>query len=301
MERSEPVRAEGEKRWLVPAALLTVYLVWGSTYFAIGRALESYPPFLMASARFVVAGSLLLGVLRLRGAPRITARQWRSAAIVGLLLLAGGNGGVVYAQQSVASGLAAVLVASVSLWSALFGGLFGTWPTLRQWLGVAVGLVGLVLLNLGGDLRGNSVGVAALLFAAMSWAFGSVWSRKLDLPEGALSSAAHMICGGLALLVLALLHGEQLPRHVTLSATLALGYLVVFGSLLGFSAYVFLIRHTSPALSTSYAYVNPVVAVLLGVTLGAERIGLGTVGALAVILSGVALVALPSRWRATRR
>ena len=290
----------GRARWLVPAALLAVYLVWGSTYYAIRVALEGYPPFLMGGVRFVLAGGLLFLGMRLRGAPGLTARQWGLAAAVGTLLFGVGNGGVVYAEQTVASGLTAILIASVSLWATLFGGLFGTWPTRRQWLGLGVGMTGLFLLNLGGDLQGNTTGVVVLLVASMSWAFASVWSRRLALPAGLQASAAYMLGGGLSLLLMAVLHGERLPHPVNPTATLALGYLVLFGALVGFTAYMFLVQHTSPVVATSYAYVNPVVAVLLGVTLGAEQIGRGTLGALAVVLGGVALVALPQRRNAPR-
>jgi drug/metabolite transporter (DMT)-like permease len=285
-------RTEDSARWLVPAALLTVYIVWGSTYFAIKLVLESFPPFLMAGARFIVAGALLFGICRVRGEPVPTFRQWRAALLVGLLLLVCGNGLVVFAQRSVASGLAAILIASVSLWATLFSGLFGLWPTLRQWAGIAVGMSGLVVLNLGSDLRGNPVGVGMLLLAAMSWAFGSVLSRRLDLPPGAMASACEMLCGGVVMLVLGAVRGELIPQTATTSAVLAFLYLTLFGSLLAFSAYVLLLKRASAAVATSYGYVNPVVAVLLGVGFGGERIGTQTVVALGVILSGVALVAL---------
>lgn len=299
LERTANPAATGDTgRWLLPASLVTVYVVWGSTYFAIRLALESFPPFLMAAVRFLCAGALLYGLARLRGEPAPTRAQWLNSAKVGALLLAGGNGLVVFAEQYVASGLAAILIASVSLWATLFGGLFGAWPTRRQWVGIAIGLGGLTLLNVGADLRGNTLGIAALLLAAVSWAFGSVWSRRLSLPSSAMASAAEMLAGGVLLLGITAVRGERLSHAPSLSATLALAYLVLFGSILAFSAYVLLIRRASPAVATSYAYVNPVVAVLLGVSFGGEHIGPLTIVALAIILSGVALVALkpkPSR------
>ncbi|HLL53979.1 MAG TPA: EamA family transporter, partial [Myxococcaceae bacterium] len=161
-----------------------------------------------------------------------------------------------------------------------------------QWAWIAVGLSGLVLLNLGSDLRGNPLGVGMLLLAAMSWAFGSVLSRRLDLPPGAMASACEMLCGGAVMLVLGGVRGELIPQTATTSAVLAFLYLTLFGSLLAFSAYVLLLKRASAAVATSYGYVNPVVAVLLGVGFGGEQIGAQTVVALAIILSGVALVAL---------
>jgi drug/metabolite transporter (DMT)-like permease len=282
-----------ESRWLVPAALLIVYVVWGSTYFGIRLALESLPPFLMAGFRFLVAGAVLFALSRARGEPLPTKVQWVSGLKVGALLPLVGNGGVVFAEQYVASSLAAIIIATVSLWATLFSGLFGKWPDRRQWAGIALGLIGVAVLNLDGELRGSPLAAGVLFFSAAGWAFGSVWSKRLDLPKGAMSSAVQMVCGGLLLLVVALVKGERLVQVPTATSLAALGYLIVFGSLLGFSAYTFLIRRTSAAVATSYAYVNPIVAVLLGVGFGAEKVSPNLLIALVVILAGVALVALP--------
>jgi len=280
-------------RWQVPVALAIVYVVWGSTYFAIRVALQGgFTPFVMAGVRFLVAGGLLFALARLRGEPIPTRVQWINAAKMGLLLLVCGNGLVVTAEQWVASGLTAVLIASVTLWSTLFEGLLGTWPNRRQWLGLAVGLSGIVLLNVNAELRGSALGVGLLLFSAAAWAFGSVWSRKWDLPKGAMASAAEMLTGGAVLATLAFLHGERLPAAPSQASVLAVLYLILFGSIVAFSAYLVLIRRASSAVSTSYAYVNPAVAVLLGVTFGAEQISPLTFAALGVILSGVVLVAM---------
>jgi drug/metabolite transporter (DMT)-like permease len=271
-------------------ALLAIYLVWGSTYLAIRVALEGLPPFLMAGARFLVAGGMLFVVLWLRGAPAPTARQWRSAALVGGLLLVGGNGGVVVAEQWVASGLAALGVAAVALWSALFAGVWGQWPRRLEWVGLAMGFAGVAILNLGGSLRASPAGAVVLLAATVSWAFGSMWSRHLELPPDLMSPAAQMLAGGALLLVVSALSGEELPATVALRPLLALAYLVVFGSWVGFSAYLFLLRRVRPAVATSYAYVNPVVAVFLGVAAAGERITPTEWLAMPVILAGVALV-----------
>jgi drug/metabolite transporter (DMT)-like permease len=278
-------------------ALLSLYIIWGSTYLAIRIALEGFPPFFMAGVRFLAAGALMYGFLRLRGTPNPTRRQWGGAALVGGLLLVGGNGGVVFAEQWVASGVAALGVGAVPLWAALFAGLWGNWPQRREWVGIALGLVGLVLLNLDGDMRANPWGAVFLIGATMSWALGSVWARRLPLPPGAMASAAEMIAGGAILLLIALVTGEHVPA--TLPGARPLGaviYLAIFGSIIAFSAYGYLLRNVRPAVATSYAYANPVVAVLLGAVVASERITPLTLGAMAIILLAVAIVtSKPSR------
>jgi drug/metabolite transporter (DMT)-like permease len=287
--------APAEHRWLVPLALVSLYLVWGSTYLAIRFALESWPPFLLAAIRFAFAGSLMYAWLRLRGVAPPSRRQWRNAAIVGTLLLLGGNGLVCYAEQSVSSGIAAVAVASMPLFAALFNGLYGEWPQRRELLGLMIGFSGVVVLNLGSTLSGSRIGALALVCAAALWAFGSAWSRRQDMPAGPMNTAAQMLCASLALGLTAGLSGEHLPAHPSLHATLAIGYLAIFGSIIGFSSYVFLLRNVRPALSTSYAYVNPPVAVLFGVMLGGEHVGPVDLAGMAVILLGVAIVILSRR------
>jgi len=277
----------------VVGSLLALYLIWGSTYLAIRFALAGFSPFLMAGLRFVLAGVPMYAFLRLRGAPNPTRTQWGGAALAGSLLLVGGNGGVVFAEQWVASGLAALGVATMPLWAALFAGLWGQWPSRREWIGIGLGLVGVALLNLNSDLRGNSWGAIFLLGAPICWALGSVWSRRLPLPPGAMSSAAEMVVGGVVLLGIAALTGERLPA--TLPGIRPLGaliYLAVFGSIIAFSAYGYLLRHVRPTVATSYAYANPVVAVALGAALAGEPITPLTLAAMAVILAAVALVTL---------
>jgi drug/metabolite transporter (DMT)-like permease len=279
-----------KRGWLVVLSLLAVYVVWGSTYLAIRVALEGFPPFLMASVRFLLAGAVLYLVLRLRGVPGPRRHQWGSAALVGGLLLLGGNGGVVFAEQWVASGLAALGVATVALWSAIFAGLWGQWPRRLEWVGLAVGFAGVALLNLEGNLRASPAGAVALLVATTSWALGSMWSRHLDLPPGLMASAAQMLAGGGLLLLASVAVGEHVPRAVPARPLLALAYLVVFGSWVGFTAYLYLLRRVRPAVATSYAYVNPVIAMALGVAFAGERITLSEWVAMPVILGGVALV-----------
>lgn len=287
-------------RVLVPLALLAVYLVWGSTYLAIRIALESWPPFTMAAIRFLVAGALLYAFLRWRGMASPTRPQWINAAITGTLLLGLGNGLVCYAQQSVASGLAAVAVAGMPLFAAIFAGLYGHWPRKLEWLGLAVGFAGVILLNLGAGMSAAPLGALALVAAAASWAFGSVWSRRRDMPPAAMNTATQMLCGGGMLTLGAQLAGERLPASPGAGATLALLYLIVFGSLVAFSAYLYLLEHVRPLLATSYAYVNPPVAVLLGAAFAGEAVHAGDLLAMAIILAGVALITLTRQKAAAR-
>lgn len=297
-ERS-PMTLAKNPRVLVPLALLAVYLVWGSTYLAIRIALESWPPFTMAAIRFLIAGGVLYAFLRWRGMAAPTRAQWFNAAFTGTLLLGLGNGLVCYAEQSVASGLAAVAVAGMPLFAAIFAGLYGQWPRRMEWLGLAVGFAGVILLNLGAGMSAAPLGALALVTAAAAWAFGSVWSRRRDMPPAAMNTAAQMLCGGAVLTVGALLAGERLPASPTLGATLALVYLIVFGSLVAFTAYLYLLQTVRPLLATSYAYVNPPVAVLIGAWLGGETIHVGEVVAMAIILAGVALITLTKSRTAT--
>jgi drug/metabolite transporter (DMT)-like permease len=277
-------------RLLIPLSLFALYIIWGSTYLGIRYALESYPPFLLAGVRFLIAGVLLFGFLRLRGITAPSARQWRNAAITGVLLLGFGNGMVCFAEQRVSSGIAAVAVASMPLFAALFSSLYGERPTRREGLGLAIGFIGVVVLNLGNGLSASRLGAAALLLAAMCWAFGSVWSKRQDMPQGPMNTAAQMLCASVALIIVALLAGERLPAHPTERATLATGYLIVFGSIIAFSAYLYVLKHVRPALATSYAYVNPPVAVLFGLLLVGEHVGPYDLAGMAIILLGVGVI-----------
>lgn len=286
-----------DPRVLVPLCLLALYFIWGSTYLGIRFALESYPPFLLAGLRFVAAGAALYGFLRWRGVAPPTRCQWRNAAITGLLLLGMGNGLVCFAQERVSSGIAAVAVSSMPLFAAAFGGLYGQWPSRREAVGLLVGFAGVVVLNLGSGLSGERIGAIALLLAAASWAFGSVWSRRQDMPAGPMNTAAQMLCASVALLLVGFGTGERLPAEPTVKATLALGYLAVFGSIVAFSAYLYLLRHARPTVATSYAYINPPVAVLFGVALAGESVGPFDLVGMAVILAGVAIITLSGQRR----
>jgi drug/metabolite transporter (DMT)-like permease len=284
-----PTETSRDNLWL-PLCMFALYIIWGSTYLAIRVALQSYPPFLLAGCRFASAGVLLLSALRLRGVALPTARQWRNAAFTGILLLGFGNGLVCYAEQSVSSGISAVAVASMPLFAALFAGLYGEWPSRRETLGLLIGFVGVAVLNLGSSLSASRLGAIALLVAAAAWAFGSVWSRRQDMPAGPMNTAAQMLCGSGALLVVGFAGGETLPHHPSLHATLGAAYLVVFGSLIAFSAYLYVLKHARPALATSYAYVNPPVAVLFGVLLLGEKVGPFDLVGMTIILVGVVTI-----------
>ncbi len=284
-------------RVLVPLALLGVYLIWGSTYYAIRVAVAEYPPFLMAAVRFLLAGALMYAVLRWRGVAAPTRHQWTNCFVSGSLLLGLGNGLVCYAEQTVASGIAAVAVASVGLFMAIFAGLYGQWPNRLEWLGLIAGFIGVVVLNVGGELRGSPLGAGALVIATIAWAFGSVWSKHQDMPHPAMSAAAQMLGGSVTLGLIALLRSEHLTVMPSLNATLALAYLMIAGSLLGFSAYIYLLHHARPALASSYAYVNPPVAVLVGVALGGESVRTLDIAGMVVILAGVVAITLAKNKR----
>ncbi|HEX7814417.1 drug/metabolite exporter YedA [Dyella sp.] len=285
---------------LLPMALFALYVIWGSTYLGIRFALESYPPFLMAGIRFLVASTLLFGFLKLRGTALPSLRQWRNAGITGVLLLGMGNGLVCFAEEHVSSGIAAVAVACVPLFVALFAGMYGEWPSRPEIIGLVVGFLGVIVLNLGGSLSGSPTGALVLIIASMSWAFGSAWSRKQDMPSGPMNTAVQMLCASVALLVTGAVTGEHLPSHPTVHATLALAYLVVFGSLIAFSAYLYLLRHARPAVASSYAYVNPPVAVLFGALLANEHVRLLDVAGMGIILAGVATITLARTRRRPR-
>ena len=273
-------------------ALLALYLIWGSTYLGISIAIESIPPLLMIGVRFIVAGGILYLYLRLRGVPNPSRSQWLGSTAVGILLIGGGMGGVATAEQWVPSGVAAVCIATAPLWISLFAGLWGRWPVRSEWLGLGLGFVGVILLNLGSGLWASPLGAIILLISPMCWAFGSAWSHHLQLPSGLMASAAQMLIGGIFVTIIGLILGQRITSMPTMQSLLALFYLITFGSLIAFSAYGYVLRRVRPALATSYAYVNPVVAVCLGVALAGEIVTVLTIVAMVVILVGVALLSL---------
>lgn len=290
--------ASSTSRLAVGLALFSLYVIWGSTYLAMRVAMEGFGPFTMAAIRFLVAGVVMLTIARARGEALPTRVQWRNALLIGTLLLACGNGGVAFAEQTVSSGLAALMVSAMPLWMALFAGLWGRWPATKDWVGLVLGFGGIVLLNLGSELRGSPGGVAALMFATAAWAFGSLWSRRLDLPKGMMAPGAEMFTAGFVLLVLSAVHGERLPTVIPGRAIAALAYLVVFGSLVAYTAYLYLLARVPAPVASSYAYVNPLVALVLGAALGGERLPHALLIAVPLILTAVALVLRPAPARA---
>ncbi len=287
-------------------AFAAVYVLWGSTYLAIRFAVATLPPFLMAGTRHLVAGAVLYPLARLRSRERPTQANWSAAALMGALLLLGGNGGVSWAEQTVPSGVTALLVATVSLWMVLLDWLRpgAVLPGVRVFAGLVLGFTGLALLvgpsKLTGSGRVDPVGATVLLLASLSWATGSIASRRLQLPHAPLlGTAMQSLTGGGLLILFGLLSGQGTRLHWgpgSLRSLLALGYLIVFGSLLGFSAYTWLLRVTSPARVATYAYVNPVVAMFLGWGLAGEQPTRRTLAAAAVIIAAVVLV-ITSRQR----
>ena len=286
------------------AAFAAVYLIWGSTYLGIVYAIKSIPPFLMAGLRFAVAGAVLFALVQWRAPAKATRRQWLNAALVGLLLLVMGNGLVVWAEKRIPSSVAALLVTTEPIWVVLL-----VWLQTRRaprglvWAGLALGAGGVLLLVgpgvLGSLGQTDLWGALAVLLATMGWATGSVLASRADLPQnGVRTSAMQMLCGGAAMLLLSVGRGEWVAfrwQAVLPESWLAWGYLTVFGSLVAFSAYGFLTRHVSPSLAATYAYVNPLIAVALGVWLAHEPFTLGTAEAGALMIGGVVLISISQR------
>lgn len=291
-------------RWKVVVAFLAVYVVWGSTYLAIRFAIETLPPFLMAGVRFLVAGGVLFAWARLSGAPWPSWAQWRSAVLIGGMLLLGGNGGVVWAERTVPSGVAALLVASEPLWIVLLDWLppRPARPTGRVLAGIGVGFAGVVLLIApweAGAAAVDPVGAIVIVLAAASWAAGSLYSRRAELPRSPLlSTGTQMLAGGALLTLTGLGAGEAArfdPAAVSLGSVAALAYLVVFGSLVAFTAYVWLMRHVAAPKVATYAYVNPVIALFLGWWLADEPLGFRSLLAAAIIVGSVVVIVSESR------
>jgi drug/metabolite transporter (DMT)-like permease len=302
MNRSKMVSPSTLSIW---AAMLAVYVVWGSTYLAIRFSIQTIPPFLMAGIRFLIAGGLLFAWRRLRGDPAPTMRQWRSSAIVGMLMLLGGNGGVVWAEQRVVSGIAALMVGSSPLWMVLIDALRrrkhpgAHRPGWISVVGVLLGFAGIAVLVSPSELAGmhgqvDPVGAAVLTLAAFLWAAGSLYSRNAELPSSPLlGTSMEMLTGGAALLAVGSLTGEWSqfhPASFSTSSLLGFGYLVFFGSLVGYSAYTWLLRVAPTTLVSTYAYVNPIVAIFIGNLLAAEPLSLRVLIAALVIVGAVALI-----------
>jgi drug/metabolite transporter (DMT)-like permease len=286
------------KIWI---ALLTIYIVWGSTYLAIRFAVETIPPFFMAGTRFLLAGSILYIWRRSAGDPAPTRGQWLRASGVGLLLLLGGNGLVSLAEQNVASGIAALIIGSVPLWMTTIEALRpgGIRPNILGILGLLVGFGGIALLVAPSLLNGNPaashpLGIVTLLFAAFFWSLGSIYSRQARLPDSSLlSTSMEMLAGAAGLYLVGTLAGEWrllVPANVSARSGLSLLYLVLFGSMVGFTAYAWLLRSAPVSLVATYAYVNPVVAIVLGSLLAQETLTVHVLISALIIIGSVVLI-----------
>jgi drug/metabolite transporter (DMT)-like permease len=276
-------------------SLAAVWIIWGSTYLAIKIGLETLSPFVMQCARFIVASSVLAVVAVRSGSPRPTRVQVRNAAMIGLFLLIGGLGMVTLAEKrGVGTGLVATLIAVQPMLTALWAGIWGTWPGRREWIGMLVGVAGVGVLVSDGGLQATGAGLALMCVACCSWSFGSALSRRVDLPVGAWVSAVEMGAAAVAFALLALVRGEHVGVP-SLRSGLALGYLMLFGSVIAFSAFTWLLGHVKTSLALTYAFVNPVIAVALGALVEDERLSVHLVIALPIILVGVALVTRAGR------
>ena len=276
----------------IAIALASVYILWGSTYLAIRFALESYPPFLLGAIRMALAGAIMYAVLRARGEARPTGKQWRTLWVLSIWMVLLSNGLVNLAETEVGSGLAAIAVASMPLFAGVFAMLRGRHPSKIEWVGLVVGFLGVLWLNAGSALSSSTLGLVCLIIAPIAWAWGSIWSRDQDLPGPFMSAAGQMLTGSVWMLLAALVTGERFDGMPSGGATAAMLYLVVAGSIFGFTAYIWLLHHVRPALATSYAYVNPPIAVLFGALLAGERFTAHDLGAMAVILAGVVIITL---------
>ncbi|TGD81657.1 drug/metabolite exporter YedA [Hymenobacter wooponensis] len=294
-------------------AFAALYIIWGSTYLGIRFAIDSIPPLLMAGTRYATAGALLYGYMRWKGEPAPTRQGWFTALIIGTCLLAFGNGGVTLGEQYIPSGLTALLVATVPMFLAVLGWWSGlaSRPAPLVAVGLALGLGGVYLLARTPGvshvaLPGHEgLGTALVLIAALVWAIGSLYSKKHQpAPSPFVSGGMQMLCGGLVMLVVGLIKGEAAGfelAHVTTKSWVAYAYLVTFGSIVAFTAYIWLLRVVEPAIAGTYAFVNPVVAVLLGWAFAGEQLNAGMLGGAALIVVAVALVVLGGRKASTPR
>ena len=298
------------KRSVVIIAFAALYLIWGSTYLGIRFSIETIPPFLMAGARFVLAGMIMYAVAWSQGIGESNWRNWRTSVIIGACLLLGGNGGVTISEKYIESGLAALIVAIVPIYIVLLGWLTGMAPrpTPVMWMGLAGGFLGVGTL-FGSGLhvqstagRNPAIGISILLVTSFIWSAGSLYSRVAKHAASPfLTAAQQMICGGILLLVAGIITGE-LPRyHPGSVSLLSLGsfiYLVLIGAVVGYTAYIWLLRHCDPAKVATYAYVNPIVAVLLGTLFAGETVTVRTLIAAALIIGSVALIITAQQLRA---
>jgi drug/metabolite transporter (DMT)-like permease len=274
---------------MIGACLLAVYVIWGTTYFAIKVGVAEVAPFFLVGTRFVVAGGALMIAQMLRAQRMPTRHQWRNAALLGFLLLVVGNGGVSVAERWVSSGATVALISVMPLATALWSGALGQWPRRWEWLAIGLGAIGAAVMLMGRDLHGSLSGTALILLATTCWSLGTVLSRRLDLPHGPTGFGAEMLSAGIIALMLSAALGEHWAAPTEPKVWWAWGYLVVFGSLIAFSAYRYVVERVSPTLAATYAYVNPPVALFVGWWLGNESFSANVLVGLPIVLGAVAL------------
>jgi drug/metabolite transporter (DMT)-like permease len=281
------LRNSAARGWLVPLSLFCVYVIWGTTYYALKVGLEGTGPYFLIGTRFAVAGGLTMAWLRLRGEPLPSARQWRGAALLAFLLLVVSLGNVTVAEKWVTSGATVALVSLVPLAVALWSVAFGSRPKPLEWTAIVLGAAGTLVMVMGEDLRARPLGTILILVAIASWSLGTVLSRRIETPPGTMGFAAEMLAGGIMALILSGIFRESWTFAASARVWWAWGYLVVFGSLIAFCAYRYLVDEVSPTLATSYAYVNPLVGLLVGWALGHERISANVLLGLPIVLASV--------------
>lgn len=282
-------------------ALMSLYLFWGGTYLGMKFAIQSIPPFLMAGLRFSIAGWILYIAFRLKGEKNPSKEEWKNAGIVGALLLLGGNGVVAWAEQQVPSSIASVLIATVPIWIIAFTSIGAKKiPSIGSILGIVLGLSGISILvwnsSTGSSQTSNIFGMSAIIFASISWSAGSMYSRKAKLPSSPLlSTGLQMIVGGMLLLIVAAFHGDYRgfhPTYISTQSWIAMGYLILFGSLIAYTSYIWLIKNAEPSVVSTYAFVNPIVAVFLGWLLAGEKIGVNSFVAAGLIIIAVIIITI---------
>ncbi len=278
-----------DRRW-VPLALAAVYLIWGSTYFAMRVAVEAIPPFFMAGVRFLAMGLVMVLVLRARGAAWPTVKEWRAAAPVALFMFVLGNGTVAMAEKRISSGVAAVVCGTMPLWAAALGRFAGEKTSAREWAGIGLGFLGVAVLSFGAELRADLLSTVLILIAPFAWAIGSLVARRAPMAKGPMAAATQMLVGGAVMSVVSMALGEAWPSELSARVWAAWLYLAVFGSVVAYTAYTYLLRTTSTAIATSYSYVNPPIAVLMGAALGHEALGLDTAASVGLVILATVLV-----------
>jgi len=277
-------------RLKVGLALLATYTIWGSTYLGMKFARESFPPLSMASMRFAIAGLGLMLFMRIRGTEWPTGRELLGGMGIGVILLGIGNGGVVLGLGYISTSLTALILASSPIWAALFAGFWGAWPNRREIVGLVIGFLGAAVLSFDGNVQAAPRGFILLILAAMGWALGTVLIPRVKQSSGLMGSGAQMVGASATLAIAAVASGEHFTQMPTTHSLLAFGYLVIFGSFVGFSAYSYLVPRVRPSLAISSAYVNPMVAVLLGFLLNHETISPYMMVSLPLIIGGVLLM-----------